>query len=181
MANSASNLSSTSLSTDQVTNFEVKVLILPESYQHLLKADKPDYFPFRPGMSATVDILTNSIPNALSIPIQSVTTRSDTVAKVEKNVPKGGPGQPEADETDEKLKKASETNVIQEIVFVLKDGKCLKRKVKTGIQDSNYIQILEGLNEKDEVIVAPYSAISRKLEDNKLVKKVKKEELYSEK
>jgi HlyD family secretion protein len=182
VASSASNLSASSLSTDQVTNFEVKVLILASSYQHLMKDSSHGSFPFRPGMSATVDIITRSQPNVLSIPIQAVTTRTDTLggeAKKEKSG--GGPGGPPQEEEEETVRKASEVASVQEMVFVLVDGKVLRRKVKTGIQDSNFIEVLEGLTVIDEVIVAPYSAISRKLEEGKVVKKVEKKDLYNEK
>ena len=160
IANSANTLG---MSTDQVTNFEVKIRLLSDSYEHLINEDY--LYPFRPGMSATVDIQTNYKDSILTIPIQAVTTRADSVI-VDKSIP--------VDKVNEKKPE------IKEVVFLFIDGKSVKRDVVTGIQDDRYIQIVEGLVENDEVITAPYSAISRKLKDNKDVEKVDKEELFNE-
>jgi HlyD family secretion protein len=156
IANSA-NVSG--MSTDQVTNFDVKVLLLKKSYQHLIGKNNPN--PFRPGMSASVDIQTNSKSNILTIPIQTVTTRADSTEKEGKMV-----------EVDEK---------IVELVFVVSGDSARTREVITGIQDNKYIEIKEGLTIEDQVITAPYSAISRKLKDGSIIKVVKKEELFKEK
>jgi HlyD family secretion protein len=156
IANSA-NVSG--MSTDQVTNFDVKVLLLKKSYQHLIGKNNPN--PFRPGMSASVDIQTNSKSNILTIPIQTVTTRADSTEKEGKMV-----------EVDEK---------IVELVFVVSGDSARTREVITGIQDNKYIEIKEGLTAEDQVITAPYSAISRKLKDGSIIKVVKKEELFKEK
>jgi HlyD family secretion protein len=147
------------MSTDQVTNFDVKVLLLKKSYQHLIGKNNPN--PFRPGMSASVDIQTNSKSNILTIPIQTVTTRADSTEKEGKMV-----------EVDEK---------IVELVFVVSGDSARTREVITGIQDNKYIEIKEGLTAEDQVITAPYSAISRKLKDGSIIKVVKKEELFKEK
>ncbi len=156
IANSA-NVSG--MSTDQVTNFDVKVLLLKKSYQHLVGKNNPN--PFRPGMSASVDIQTNSKSNILTIPIQTVTTRADSTENGSEMV-----------EIDEK---------IVELVFVVSGDSAKIREVKTGIQDNKYIEITEGLAIEDQVITAPYSAISRKLKDGSFIKVVKKEELFKEK
>jgi len=156
IANSA-NVSG--MSTDQVTNFDVKVLLLKKSYQHLVGKNNPN--PFRPGMSASVDIQTNSKSDILTIPIQTVTTRADSIEN------KG-----EMVEIDEK---------IIELVFVVSGDSARTREVITGIQDNKYIEIMEGLTKEDQVITAPYSAISRKLKDGSIIKVVKKEELFKEK
>ena len=117
-------------------------------------------------MSATVDIQTNYQKDILTIPIQAVTTRADSV-NIDKSIPKDKV-------IEEKLE-------LKEIVFLLVDGKAIKREVVTGIQDDKFIQIIEGLEESDEIITAPYSAISRKLKDEKEVEKVEKDELFSDK
>jgi HlyD family secretion protein len=146
------------VSADQVTNFDVKILVLPESYQSLV--DAGDKNPFRPGMSCSVDIQTESKQNILTVPIQAVTTRTDTTKTV----------------------KGKETSKdIRTLVFMT-DGKyALAKDVTTGIQDNNYIEILTGLSDSAKVISAPFSAISKKLADSMLVEIVKKEELFKEK
>ncbi len=143
------------LTTEQVTNFTVKISILPESYKALVSAENP--FPFKPGMSATAEIKTDLRANALSVPIQCVTIREE--------------------EEDEKPKK-DESASKDEIVFVYENEKVKLVKVKTGIQDDKYIEITEGLTEGQEVVTGPYRAISRTLKDGDRVKKV--EELKKE-
>jgi HlyD family secretion protein len=150
----ANSAKTTGVSADQVTNFSVKILVLPESYQSLV--DAGDKNPFRPGMSASVDIQTQSKKDILTVPIQAVTTRSDTTKNTGSAAGKD----------------------IRTIVFT-SDGKyALAKDVKTGIQDNNYIEILSGLNEKEKVITAPFSAISKKLSDSTQIEIVKKEELF---
>jgi HlyD family secretion protein len=153
----ANSAKTTGVSADQVTNFDVKILILPESYQKLVDAGEPN--PFRPGMSATVDIQTDSKADILTVPIQSVTTRTDTT-KTE----------------------AARTNAdIRTLVFIT-DGKyALAKDVKTGIQDNTNIEILSGVAAGDKVVSAPFSAISKKLSDSTLIQVVKKEDLFKEK
>lgn len=154
IANSASNGQNSGI--DQVTNFEVKIKILPESYNKLVNNENP--FPFRPGMSASVDIQTQTAYNVLSIPIQAVTAKADSLL-------------PDSISTH--------TGELQEIVFVVKNNKAKIRKVKTGIQNDNFIQIISGLTEKDEVVSAPYMAISKKLKDGTEIEIVKnKKDLY---
>ncbi|OFX31234.1 MAG: hypothetical protein A2X08_04310 [Bacteroidetes bacterium GWA2_32_17] len=172
IANSSSSTSTSIVSTDQVTNYEVKIRILPKSYQNLIPKNNPKYYPFRPGMSATVDIQTKVERNVLSVPIQSVTSRIDsTKNKINKMLKKANEEQIEKKEDSEYkeyiFKFESNTNTVSMI------------KVKTGIQDNNYIQIISGVNENDEVISAPYSVISKKLKDKSKVKKVPPEALFS--
>lgn len=178
----STSANTTGTSADQVTNFDVKIRILPESYQDLIKEDKPNESPFRPGMSATVDIQTEATYDILAIPIQSVTTRVDSATQSKQKIDKIEKAQrtkkteAESDENAEQ-KKNEET---EEVVFLVVNGKAKQVKVKTGIQDNMYIQILEGLKEGDEVIVAPYRSISKSLKDEAKVKVVKKEELYKD-
>ena len=163
IANSAKTIG---LTTDQVTNFEVKILLLRESYQTLY--DEGYDNPFRPGMSATVDIMTEIESGVLSIPIQAVTTRSDS-SLLE--------GSEEVEETEEV--KEDEEEEINEVVFMVNDeSKAEFVKVKTGIQDNNYIQILEGVEEDDEIITSPYNAISKKLKTDAVVEVVDKKDLF---
>ena len=161
------------VSADQVTNFDVKIRILPDSYKDLIKADKPNDSPFRPGMSATVDIRTESVTNVLTLPIQAVTTRADTSSKAAPKMEETG--QPEQNEN---VKKKME--VIQEYVFLFDNGVAKLLKVKTGIQDNTYIQITGGLKEGQEIITAPYRAVSKKLKDGDKVKKIDAKDLYTD-
>jgi HlyD family secretion protein len=150
----ANSAKTTGVSADQVTNFDVKIRLLPESYSSLVTAANKN--PFRPGMSATVDIQTAMKPDILTVPIQSVTTRADTT----------------------KFSTAPSDKDLRVLVFIT-DGKyALAKDVKTGIQDNNYIEIISGVAENDRVISAPFSAISKKLSDSSLIEIVKKEELF---
>jgi HlyD family secretion protein len=161
------------VSADQVTNFDVKIRILPESYKDLIAADKPNDSPFRPGMSATVDIRTESVVNTLTLPIQAVTTRADSTQAAAPKMEKEESGQ-----SDDKAKKKIE--VVQEYVFLYEKGVAKMVKVKTGIQDNTYIRITEGLKEGQEVITAPYRAVSKKLKDGDKVTKVDAKDLYTD-
>ncbi|HZL11580.1 MAG TPA: efflux RND transporter periplasmic adaptor subunit [Prolixibacteraceae bacterium] len=165
-------------STDQVTNFDVKILLLEESYKDLIDTESGKIYPFRPGMSATVDIQTETRKDIISVPIQAVTTRSvSDKGKVEegKDVEENAEGETEA-VTQQGQK--SDEDVKVEVVFVYKDGKVFKQAVKTGIQDSENIEIMEGLKAGDEIVVAPFNAINKLLNDSALVKKMDEKELF---
>lgn len=149
IANSATNSTAASLTTDQVTNFVVKIRINPDSYREMMV--KSGRFPFRPGMSASVDINTNTEKDVLTIPIQAVTTRDLNQMGKKKTGKKKG------------KKKEVEENV-QEVVFVMEADTARMIQVKTGIQDDKYIQVLDGLKEEMEIIEGPYSVVSKKLE-----------------
>ncbi|MCX6235036.1 MAG: efflux RND transporter periplasmic adaptor subunit [Bacteroidetes bacterium] len=180
----ATSANVTGVSVDQVTNFTVKIRILKESYQDLIPADNPKFTPFLPGMSATVDIQTETLKDVLTVPIQAVTTRADTTGKVlSVKTNTGGEETPDENATDsqqqakQKEKKAEE---FQEYVFLYDNGIAKLQKVKSGIQDNTYIQITEGLTEGQEIIVAPYSAVTKFLKNGQQVKKVDKEDLFKE-
>lgn len=164
-------------SVDQVTNFDVKIRVLRESYTDLLKADQPGFSPLRPGMSATVDIQTETVRNVLTLPIQAVTTRTDTSSSDKKTEEKKEMKTEAKKEEDTKKK---ENEAIIEYVFLYVDGTAKLAKVKSGIQDNTYIMISEGLKEGDEVITAPYKAVSKNLKNNQKVKKVDKKDLFAE-
>jgi len=171
IANSA-NVSG--LSIDQVTNFEVNIKILPESYAHLNKEGAENFYPLRPGMSASVEIMTQKLQNVLSVPIQSVTTREDSIAQ------KSKPKETVDEDGDIIVGDARNTTPVEEVVFVYNEGKVQLKKVKTGIQDNNYIQITEGLVEGEEVVAGPYRAVSRNLKNDTKVKKVEKDKIKIE-
>lgn len=165
------------VSADQVTNFEVKILILQDSYKDLVKTDNFIKSPFRPGMSATVDIQTETADNVLTVPIQAVTTRADTSARKNNKKEKDKEVDEEemAQQGNEKEKKEEE---LKEYVFVYDDGVAKIVSVKTGVQDNMHIQILEGIEEGQEVITGPYRAVSKKLKNNDKVEKVDKKDLF---
>lgn len=175
IANSASTTGSTA---DQVTNFDVKVLLLKDSYHDLIDSVAKNYYPFRPGMSATVDILTETRDNVISVPISAVTTRVKLKGGGTKEVEEEVVEKPAADEQTTTEEKTTEREEKQEVVFILNGDRVKKVEVKTGIQDSESIEILQGITEGDEVIIAPYNAINKTLKDSMQVKVVKEEELF---
>ncbi len=160
IANSASVVGA---SADQVTNFPVKIRILSESYSKLNSKDKNLASPLRPGLSATVEIQTEKTINILTVPIQSVTTREDSIE----------------DKSASTIAVTAGASSMKEFVFVIENNKVIKLPVKTGIQDDMYIEIKEGLKEGQEVVVAPYLAISKMLKDGMQIEIVSKEDLYT--
>jgi HlyD family secretion protein len=164
---SISNSASSSLTADQVTNFKVKVRILKESYQDLLEGRPATYSPFRPGMTATVDIITKTKNNVLSVPISSVVVKSDTTAVVIGKMPDS---KTEVKETTPKSDKKFEC------VFVKVGDKAKIRIIKTGIQDDTNIEVLTGLKKGDVVITGPYTTVSKDLNSgDKVTLKVDKD------
>ncbi len=160
IANSANSTAAAAagLNTDQVANFVVKIRIDPASYKELIRPGQA--YPFRPGMSASVDIYTHTADNVLSVPLVAVSVREeDKVDQSKKETDKAEEEDPAA-KTRQETKKESE---IQEIVYVVSGDTVAVRNVKTGIQDNDYIEILSGLNGDETVVTGPYSAIARKL------------------
>lgn len=140
-----SNSADSELTSDQVTNFKVKVRILEESYQDLIEGKPENFSPFRPGMTATVDIITNSRDNVLGIPISSIVIKSDTIASGSES--------------------AGRTSAQQryEAVFLKEGDEARLQVVKTGIQDDSQIEITQGLEEGDIVITGPYNTVTKSL------------------
>ena len=158
------------LSVDQVTNFEVRIGILPDSYSHLQLENKEHLSPFRPGMSASVDIRTKQVTAALSVPIQAVTTRD-----IESANQNNSEDNNEADTVSEGIQEPARP---QEYVFLYKDGKAVRQAVTSGIQNTQYIEITEGLDKGQEVITGPYRLVSRTLKDGNKVEKVNRQDLF---
>jgi HlyD family secretion protein len=187
----ANSASVEGLTADQVTNFEVRIGVLSESYAHLQHPDRPHLSPFRPGMSATVDIQTKQVFAVLSVPIQAVTTREPSAGPA-----RGGDRSSDGEEADAGLEEdrteetggsaapaggspqTTDASRPQEFVFVYRDGKAVQLAVTSGIQDSQYIEIQSGLEEGDEVITGPYRVVSRNLQDGDHVEKVKRQDLF---
>jgi HlyD family secretion protein len=180
----ANSANITGISADQVTNFTVKIRILQESYKDLMLANSVNYSPFRPGMSATVDIHTNTIKDAISVAIQAVTTREDT-SSYGSNKDKKNSGESKENENSTAAESSSErkneVNSEKEYVFLYRNNKAVLQVVETGIQDNNYIEIKKGLKLGDEIIYGPYSAVSKVLKNNTPVQKVEKEDLLKKK
>ena len=164
-------------SADQVTSFEVRVLLLEESYADLTKKGITN--PFRPGMSATVDIQTERKENVLTLPIQAITIQVDS-SKTDMAMKSGKEAEkkPEVASNGVDTKKSA-TDKPKEVVFVVtKNNKVKHYAVKTGIQDDSYIEIISGLTDSMDVVIAPFSVISRRLKDSVLVQKVPKDKLF---
>lgn len=168
---SVANTAKDALTAEAVTEFEVRIRLLPESYQHLVRnVGGRTIVPFRPGMTASVDIITDRKNNVLSVPLNAVTTKTDSsaIAGPDKangptvRVGRGGGGQ---NEEDAPAKPAD----VQEVVFVIRDGKAVMVPVKTGISDITNIEITSGLKAGDEVASGPYATVHKKLKDGAIV------------
>lgn len=141
-----SNSANATATADQVTNFKVKVRILKESYDHLLEGKPENFSPFRPGMTATVDIITNRRDDVIAVPISAVVVKTDTTAG-----------------TANRTKDKAAPEELFETVYV-KEGEVAKvRVVETGIQDDARIEITEGLEVGEIVITGPYNTVTKVL------------------
>jgi HlyD family secretion protein len=161
------------ISTD-VTNYKVYIRLNPDSYKDLIDPTHKKRFPFRPGMSASADIQTKTHTNVLSIPINAVTTRERNDSIGNKNT--GSPAS--NDQAD--LNNNSASNDLDVVVYIVQaDGKVKKQKVKTDIQDINYIEITDGLKEGSEVVTGPYDVVSKTLKEGDKVKVVPKSSLFN--
>ena len=156
------------VSSDAVTEFEVKIRILRSSYSDLIVGKRS--YPLKPGMTASVEIITNRKMGVLSVPLATVTTRDPTMK------PEGDKKEGEEDNNQEP-EKVIKKDKIKEVVFVMdKDSKAKLREVKTGISDFENIEILSGLKEGETIISGPYITVSKKLKEGELVMKKKVEE-----
>lgn len=141
-----SNSAIEGLSADQVTNFKVKVSILESSYEDLLEGNPENYSPFRPGMTATVDIITRKKIDIIGVPISAIVIKNDTSST---------PGNKAPASLDQKF----------ETVFVKDGSKAKLRVVKTGIQDDRNIEIISGLEDGEIVIIGPYNTVTKSLKE----------------
>ncbi|MFO0356126.1 MAG: efflux RND transporter periplasmic adaptor subunit [Sphingobacteriaceae bacterium] len=174
----ANSANTTGISIDQVTNFVVKIRLIRESYAMLITEKNP--VPFRPGMSASVEIQTLRVNKVVTVPIQAVTSRSKDSLQTKNEMDNGEMEvKNDKEKIDDENKKADEET--KELIFVIKDGKAVQKEVKTGIQDNEFIEIISGIADKEEVIAGPYSAVSKSLKNGSKVKIVSKKELYNNK
>ena len=172
IASSANGLGSSAaaaaVSSDAVTEFEVKIRVLRSSYSDLIVGKRS--YPLKPGMTASVEIITNRKMGVLSVPLATVTTRDPTMK------PEGDKKEGE-EANNQEPEKVIKKDKIKEVVFVMdKDSKAKLREVKTGISDFENIEILSGLKEGETIISGPYITVSKKLKEGELVTKKKVEE-----
>jgi HlyD family secretion protein len=154
------NSAQTTLSADQVTNFKVKIRIVPESYQDLMDGKPENYSPFRPGMTATVDVITNKKNQVIGVPISAIVIKSDTSSRKKL-----------------KVKKKNTLNAEKfECVFVKIGEEAELRVITTGIQDDSSIEITSGLSEGDLVITGPYNTVTKTLNNGDKVEEKSLEE-----
>jgi len=151
LVTSIANSANTKASPDAVTEFEVKIRILNESYAELIS--ERNRYPFRPGMTASVDIITQKKENVLSVPLAAVTTREDQVIESQDGSTKS-----------------------KELIFIKENGRAKLVEIKTGISDFDNIEVLDGVSEGAEVISGPYFIVSKQLKDNDAIKVTKPEE-----
>ncbi|MEO8403528.1 MAG: efflux RND transporter periplasmic adaptor subunit [Chitinophagaceae bacterium] len=180
---SSTTTSSTSSSTNDVTNYEVRIRLNPDTYKDLIDPARPKKFPFRPGMNARADIKTKRKDNVLAVPIVAVNARvkgsdqsiADKKKQEENNKKENG------DDQNNDQPVTVDSDDLEEVVFVLqKDNTVKKVLVKSGIQDINYIEV-SGLQEGDQVVIGPYTAISKTLKNGMKVKVVDKDKLFEKK
>ena len=165
IANTANNKTS----PDAVTEFEVRIRILNSSYQDLL--EKEDLVsPFRPGMTASVDVTTEVKEDILTIPLAAVTTRNPNEKKSEDE--EGS--EEESENQDENASQSSKDNKedVVEVVFLYNEGVAKMVEVETGISDFDNIEILSGVAKGDKIIKVPFIAVSKRLKDGDLVKEI---------
>lgn len=159
-SNGSGSLSAAASSSDAVTEFEVKIRILRSSYSDLLKNRRSKAFPFRPGMTASVDIITDRRSNILSVPLAAVTTRQEEMKTPEPEKDNNGSGPNNGED-----KKTAKKEQVKEVVFVSNKGKAEMRTVKTGISDLENIEIVSGLKKDEEIIAGPYKVVSKDLKN----------------
>lgn len=169
--------------TEQVTDYSVKIRVVTphnneRSKGRLIQAvstteNTENFVPnFKPGMSASVDIRTETVVNVVSVPIQAVTARDFSKLKKKRG------SSEKSDSTKVEDVKADSTKAepatedllipkedLRRVVFVVVDGKAVMREVQTGISDDTHIQILMGIQAGDDIVVGPYRILSNDLAD----------------
>ena len=154
------NTANDKTSPDAVTEFEVRIRIINDSYRELVE-EQGSVSPFRPGMTASVDITTEVKEDILTIPLAAVTTRNP-------NDKKKAEGEEQDDAAEEKKSTGAKDEVV-EVVFLFNEGQAKMVEVETGISDFENIEILKGISSGDEVVKGPFIAVSKRLKDGDLV------------
>lgn len=161
-------------SADAITEFEVRILILASSYQDLVK--EGNKFPFRPGMTASVDIITTRKENVLSVPLAAVTTRNPDDkdgSKEENKGPQNGNNNNNNQNTAQKPAKKADDKIV---IFINEKGTAKMVEVKTGISDYDNIEILSGISDSTEVVTGPFLVVSKRLKDGEKIRMAEKKE-----
>lgn len=174
IVNGVNKREATSFLSNEVMDYEVRIRLLPSSYQDILVGAKNNSAPFRPGMNARAEIKTQTREAVLSIPGVPVTSKPVGSEAGAKEYWDGiaGEGNPASEET-------ASIGELAEVVYVLKDDGTVNRKaVTTGIQDINYFEITVGLKEGEQVVTGPYNALNKSLRSGRKVRTVSKEELF---
>lgn len=165
-------------SAEQVTNYKVKIRIStphnldsgPEDFivqvtdqETPTRAESPN---FKPGMSGTVDIRTNTVVDVVSVPIQAVTVRNFAEDIAESDSTSADSTEIEMDtENAQRTKRSSKEEDFRRVVFVNDNGTAKRVEVETGISDNTHIQILNGVREGDEIVTGNYRILSRELQN----------------
>jgi HlyD family secretion protein len=175
--------STTTVSTNDVTNYKVHIRLSPDSYKTLIDPRHPRHFPFRPGMSASADIQTRTHINVLSIPINAVATREkntdNAVVGSSESTDNSGNGDNASNSDENKSDTHAAGGDLDEVAFIVMKGDTVKKvKVQTDIQDINYIEIKDGLKEGDQVVTGPYSVVSKTMKSGVRIKVVPKDKLF---
>lgn len=166
--------SATAVSAGDVTDYEVRIRLLPSSYSDLIDPSRPKNFPFRPGMNASADIKTKRKSNVVAVPIGAVGTR----LKGSEETMKTGKDKEEDSDVQADVVAAADEE-LEEVVFIVKpDNTVEKRVIKTGIQDMNFYEVVSGLKEGEQVVTLPYDAVTKYMKSGDVVKVVPREKLY---
>lgn len=180
IASSTASGTLTSGTSNDVTNYEVRIRLDPASYKDLIDPARPKKWPFRPGMNASAEIRTQRKDNVIAVPFNAVTARvkgSDQSIEDQKKE-----AERDRDESAPEEIVTVDSDKTEDVVFVLQPDKTVKKvPVKWGIQDINYIEITEGLKGGEEVVSAPFSAISKNLKNGMKVTVVPKDKLFENK
>lgn len=158
------NTANEKTTTDAITEFEVRILILKSSYQDLI--DEGNTYPFRPGMTASVEILTTRKENVLAVPLASVTTRNPAEMGQQED---GGPQQV-SNQSGSPMPRREDKVVL----FVNDNGVARMMEVKTGISDYDNIEILSGISDTVEVVTGPFLVVSKRLKDGDRIRSATK-------
>lgn len=162
-------------SADAITEFEVRILILDSSYKDLVEAG--NRFPFRPGMTASADIITTTKENVLSVPLAAVTTRNENQLKGNAENSEGPPNR-NASQTSNQNNQPQKPQEPKTVIFVNDNGSAKMLEVKTGISDYDNIEILTDIGDSTEVITGPFLVVSTRIKEGDKVRAAepKKEE-----